>query len=181
MQWEQAEQCEVHEPEQESERFYHISELAALPAPTFLISGLYVEQTFNLLYGPPKSGKTHLASQVAYDLALGVPHFGRATKQTGTLILAGEGEQAGAQQLFDIPVWACLGSRFDRVTIPAGVIEVQIFADNGEPGQEAAAKARDTFTKAGKRVAIRRPPESFSDWNDALPHWPDRPVGDWEY
>jgi len=75
-------------------RFYHISELAALPPPKFLVDRLYVEKTFSLFYGPPKSGKTHIASQVAYDLALGVPHFGRATKQTGTLILAGEGEQA---------------------------------------------------------------------------------------
>ena len=92
--WEQAEQIEVSEPQQASERFYHISELAALPAPIFLIDNLYVEKTFNLFYGPPKSGKTHLASQVAYDLALGVPHFGRTTNKNGTLILAGEGEQA---------------------------------------------------------------------------------------
>lgn len=99
-----AEQCEVFEPKAngspnsksdgQSERFYHISELAALPAPKFLIDKLYVEKTFSLHYGPPKSGKTHIASQVAYDLALGIPHFGRTTKQMGTLILAGEGEQA---------------------------------------------------------------------------------------
>ncbi len=56
--------------------FYHISDLANLPPPSFLIDGLYVEKTFNLHYGPPKSGKTHLQSQVFYDLALGTPHFG---------------------------------------------------------------------------------------------------------
>ena len=92
-----AESCEVFEPAkavQPVERFYHISELAALPPPKFLVDTLYVEGTFNLHFGPPKSGKTHIASQVAYDLALGTPHFGHATKQTGTLILAGEGEQA---------------------------------------------------------------------------------------
>ena len=100
MDWDTAEQCEVHEPkpnggaDSQPARFYHISELAALPPPEFLIDKLYVEKTFSLHYGPPKSGKTHIASQVAYDLALGVPHFGRATKQRGTLILAGEGEQA---------------------------------------------------------------------------------------
>ncbi len=86
-----------------------------------------------------------------------------------------------AQQLFELPVWAVLGSRFDRVAIPADVIEVQIFADNGAPGQEAAAKARDIFTKAGKRVAIRRPPKGFGDWNNALPHWHERPANDWEF
>lgn len=75
-------------------RCLHISELAALPPPSFLIEGLYVEKTFSLLYGPPKSGKTHIGSQVCYDLALGTDHFGRKTKQTGVLILAGEGENA---------------------------------------------------------------------------------------
>ena len=95
--WDQAEQCEVFEPvkaAQPVERFWHISELAAQPPPDYLVDTLYVKGTFNLHFGPPKSGKTHIASQVAYDLALGTPHFGRATKQTGTLILAGEGEQA---------------------------------------------------------------------------------------
>ena len=75
-------------------RFYHISELAALPPPSFLIDGLYVEKTFNLHYGPPKSGKTHITSQISYDLALGTPHFGRNVRKTGTLILAGEGADA---------------------------------------------------------------------------------------
>ena len=103
--------------------------------------------------------------------------------RTGKVLGLAEGIETAlsAQRLFDLPVWACLGSRFDRVTIPSSVIEVQIFADNGTPGQEAAAKARDTFTKAGKRVAIRRPPDRFGDWNDALPYWPGRPAGDWEY
>jgi hypothetical protein len=74
-----------------------------------------------------------------------------------------------------------LGRRFDAVTIPDEVIEVQIFADNGAPGMETAAKGCGTFTTAGKRVAIRRPPEAFGDWNDALPHWHERPVEDWEF
>lgn len=75
-------------------RYYHISELAAQPPPNFLVDGLYVEKTFNLHYGPPKSGKTHLTTQIFYDLALGTPHFGRSVRKTGTLILAGEGENA---------------------------------------------------------------------------------------
>jgi DNA primase len=87
-----------------------------------------------------------------------------------------------AMQLFEIPVWAALScSRFASVAIPDNVIEVQIFADNGAPGKGAAGRACDAFTAAGKRVAIRRPPEFFSDWNDALPHWQKRPVGDWEF
>ena len=93
----------------------------------------------------------------------------------------GEGIETAlsAMQLFEIPVWCALGSRLDRVTIPDEVIEVQIFADNGAPGREAAAKACDAFTAAGKRVAIRL--EAFGDWNETLPHWHERPVGDWEF
>ncbi len=108
----------------------------------------------------------------------GAVRLGRADKVLG--LAEGIETALSAQQLFDISVWACLGSRFDRVTIPAGVLEVQIFADNGAPGIEAAAKASDVFTKAGKRVAIRRPPENFGDWNDALPYWHERPLGFWE-
>lgn len=97
--WEPAEE-EVFEPKPNGEaegkpaRFFHISELAAIDPPDFLVDKLYVRGTFNLIYGPPKSGKTHIGSQTVYDIALGVDHFNRATKQSGTLILAGEGEQA---------------------------------------------------------------------------------------
>ncbi len=108
----------------------------------------------------------------------GAVRLGRAGKVLG--LAEGIETALSAQQRFELPVWAVLGSRFDRVAIPAGVIELQIFADNGAPGQEAAAKARDTFTKAGKRVAIRRPPKGFGDWNDALPHRHERPADDWE-
>ena len=84
-------------------------------------------------------------------------------------------------QLFEIPVWAALScGRFTSVAMPDDVIEVQIFADNGAPGVEAAAMAREAFTATGRRVAIRRPPEAFSDWNDAMPHWRERPAEDWE-
>ncbi len=109
----------------------------------------------------------------------GAVRLGRAGKVLG--LAEGIETALSAQQLFELPVWAVLGSRFDGVAIPADVIEVQIFADNGAPGQEAAAKARDTFTKAGKRVATRRPPEGFGDWNNALPHWHERPADDWEF
>jgi len=95
-----------------------------------------------------------------------------------------EGIETGlsAQQLFEIPVWAVLScGRFATLAIPAEVIEVQIFADNGDAGRAAARKAAEHWTARGKRVVIRRPPDPFSDWNDALPHWHERPVGAWEF
>ena len=109
----------------------------------------------------------------------GAVRLGRAGKVLG--LAEGIETALSARQLFELPMWAVLGSRFDAVTVPASVIEVQIFADNGEPGHEAAAKARDSLVKAGKRVAVRFPPEDFGDWNDAEAAWRERPAGDWEF
>ncbi len=74
-----------------------------------------------------------------------------------------------AKQLFEIPVWAALGcGRFTSVAIPDDVIELQIFADNGEKGLEAADRAARHFASLGKRVFVRPPHPRFGDWNDAL-------------
>lgn len=86
-----------------------------------------------------------------------------------------------AMQLFDIPVWCALGSRFNAVALDDHVSEVQVFTDNGEAGEKAAYKAMEHYTRLGKQVFIRRPPEGFDDWNSALPHWHGRPAQDWEY
>ncbi len=87
-----------------------------------------------------------------------------------------------AMQLFEIPVWAVLScGRFASVTIPDDVIEVQLFADRGDEGEQAAQQAKDHFLNTGKRVAIRRPPQDCGDWNDALPKWCERPVEAWEF
>ena len=96
----------------------------------------------------------------------GVVRLGRAGKVLG--LAEGIESALSAQQLFELPLWAVLGSRFDRVAIPASVIEVQIFGDNGDKGHEAAEKATKRFTEDAHRVAIRYPPEQFGDWNDAL-------------
>ncbi len=134
--------------------------------------------------------RTYLKLDGSGKAAVSTPKMALGSLQDGAVRLGRAGKVLGlaegietalsAQQLFELPVWAVLGGRFDRVAIPADVIELQVFADNGAPGQEAAAKARDVFTKAGKRVAVRCPPQGFGDWNDALPHWHERPANDWE-
>jgi phage/plasmid primase-like uncharacterized protein len=74
-----------------------------------------------------------------------------------------------AMQLFEIPVWAALScGRFASVAIPDDVVELQIFADNGAEGLEAADRAARHFASLGKRVFVRPPHPRFSDWNDAL-------------
>jgi len=110
----------------------------------------------------------------------GAVHLAPAGKALGLA----EGVETGlsAMQLFEIPVWVVLScGRFTNVAIPADVIELHLFADNGNAGREAAWKAAEHWTALGKRVVIRRPPDVFDDWNDALPHWHERAVGEWEY
>ncbi len=43
-----------------------------------------------------------------------------------------------------------------------------IYADNGEPGQQAANKAVEAFTRQQRKVTLRLPPDGYGDWNDAL-------------
>ena len=103
--------------------------------------------------------------------------------EAGKSLGLAEGIETGlsAQQIFEIPVWAVLGGRYDGVTVPSQVLEIQLFADNGEAGEEAAHKAAKVFAAAGKRVFTRRPPAQFDDWNSALPQWLKRGAQDWEF
>ncbi len=114
------------------------------------------------------SGKAVVSSpkMALGSIGNGAVRLGQAGKALGLA----EGIETGlsAQQLFEIPCWAALGSRMDRVDLPGAVIEVHIFGDNGKPGREAAEKAAERFTSQGRRVMLRFPPEPFGDWNDAL-------------
>jgi len=114
------------------------------------------------------SGKAVVSSpkMALGSIGNGAVRLGQAGKALGLA----EGIETGlsAQQLFEIPCWAALGSRMDRVDLPGAVVEVQIFGDNGNPGREAAEKAAERFTSQGWRVMLRFPPEPFGDWNDAL-------------
>lgn len=106
------------------------------------------------------------------------PKLAKGVIGTGAVRLAPAGPALGlsegietglsAQQLFQIPVWVSVGSRLDQVVLPEQVVEVQIFADNGQEGAAAAAKARQRFEREGRRVFLRPPPEAFPDWNDYL-------------
>ena len=150
--------------------------VAAVQAPDRQITGIH--RTYLL---PDGSGKAQVTDP---KMALGPIGNGAVRLSARAKVLGiAEGIETAlsAQQLFEIPCWAALGARMDKVTLPADVIEVQIFGDNGKEGHGAAEKARDVFTKAGKRVAVRYPPEQFDDWNNVLPHWREQPVGDWEF
>ncbi len=124
-----------------------------------------VHRTYLKLDGSGKAAVTSPKMALG-SLQDGAVRLGRADKALG--LAEGLESALSAQQLFELPVWAVLGSRLDRGVIPASVIEVQVFGDNGDKGHEAAEKAAKRFTEDGHRVAIRYPPEQFGDWNDAL-------------
>jgi hypothetical protein len=55
-----------------------------------------------------------------------------------------------------------------RVTLPKEVTALHIFADNDAAGKVAAERAVARFTRDGKRVLLRWPPDGCKDWNDVL-------------
>jgi putative DNA primase/helicase len=84
-----------------------------------------------------------------------------------------------AMMLTGMSVWASLGGkRLHNVELPAVVREVHIFADNDQPGREAAYRASDVHRELGRSVKIRRPPPEFKDFNDFVVVNADAWVGD---
>ena len=73
-----------------------------------------------------------------------------------------------AMQLFDLPCWAAIGCRLNKIELPEFVSEIVIFADNGAAGRDIAMRAVRVFTARGRKVTMRRPPDDYGDWNDAL-------------
>ncbi len=81
-----------------------------------------------------------------------------------------EGWETGlsAIQLCSVPVWAALGAgRMHQVRVPDAVREVIIFADNDQPGREAAERTAHVHDRSGRRVQIRLP-SIGKDFNDEL-------------
>ena len=81
-----------------------------------------------------------------------------------------EGLETGlsAMQLFEVPVWCACGARLAAINLPATVSTVHVFADNGDPGHEAAERAATRYTQEGRCVVLRYPPSEFGDWNDVI-------------
>ncbi len=124
-----------------------------------------VHRTFLKVGG---NGKAPVSTPKMAIGAIGAGAVRLASAQPALGIAEGIETALSAMQLFEIPVWAALGSRMDRVTLPEQVVEIHIFGDNGGPGHEAAEKAAHVFTRQGRRVALRFPPLEYGDWNDAL-------------
>lgn len=87
----------------------------------------------------------------------------------GVLGLAEGTENAlSAMELTGVPCWSTLGAkRLGRITLPDSVREVHLFVDCDGAGKVAAERAADIYTRAGRKVLLRWPPEGCGDWNDA--------------
>lgn len=71
--------------------FITVDELRRLPPPDWLIHDLVVSDGLSIIYGPPGSGKSFVALDMAMRVALGWDWHGVKTKRAGVLYIAGEG------------------------------------------------------------------------------------------
>jgi hypothetical protein len=108
--------------------------------------------------------------------AAAVSRINTGSLGAGAVRLAGAGEVLGlaegvesalsAMQLTGIPCWASLGAaRMHRVDIPDHVRELHVFADNDQPGRDAADRV---VSEQKNRRAIVNYPLNGPDWNDQL-------------
>ena len=136
--------------------------IAAVQGPDRKLTA--VHRTFLTLDG------TRKAPVSTPKLALGSIGAGAVRLARGGAVLGlceGIEDALSAVQLFDVPVWAAIGSRLDAVWLPETVKQVIIFADADEAGHEAARRAVTAFRDQGREVTVKTAPVG-KDWNDAL-------------
>jgi hypothetical protein len=75
------------------------TELDGLPAPTWLVDELIVDDGLSVIYGDPGAGKSFMALDLALRLAHGMDWHGRATTPVGVLYIAGEGARGLARRI----------------------------------------------------------------------------------
>jgi len=70
---------------------YTTEELLQLEPPAWLIDGIFPENGFVALYGPPGSGKTFVALDMALSIAIGQPWQGHIVQQGRVIYISAEG------------------------------------------------------------------------------------------
>ena len=97
----------------------------------------------------------------------GAVRLGPAQAEIG--IAEGVETALSAMQLFGLTVWATLGaSNMANLVLPAEVLSVVVFGDNGDVGRAAAKVAAETFSQQGREVRIAFPEGGVGDFNDLL-------------
>jgi putative DNA primase/helicase len=122
---------------------------------------------------------TYLNARTGAKACISAPRITVGQMGTGAVRLAAAGATLGlaegvetalsATELHGVPCWATLGGqRLSKITLPAEVKTVHVFADNDEPGKVAAERAAHRYTSEGKHVTLHFPPKKHGDFNDAL-------------
>jgi hypothetical protein len=76
---------------QEAIPLYHWRDLETLPHREYLVKGLIDKGAFSVIYGPSNSGKTFIALDLAFHIAMGKDWCGKRTKQGSVVYIAAEG------------------------------------------------------------------------------------------
>jgi putative DNA primase/helicase len=135
--------------------------IAALQAPNGKVIAIQITR----LTSDCKKADVEIPRITYGSLGLGAVRLDRAWDIVG--LAEGIETAFSAMQIFNIPVWACLGAaRMHRVAIPASVRELYVFGDNDDPGRAAAERTAGAH-RARKRV-LHFPPEGYKDFNDLL-------------
>lgn len=96
-------------------------------------------------------------------MADGAVKFGKPGAHIG---LAESVEKALAcHQLFALPVWGVIGTRYTAVRLPEQCRRLTIFADGDETGMRAANEAAAEWERRGLRVEVERPPDGLKDFD----------------
>lgn len=135
--------------------------VAAIQAPDRRITGIH--RTYIRDDGMGKAGVARPKMALG-PIGRGAVRLGPAGSVLG--IAEGIETSLSAMQLFGVPVWCALGSRFDRIALPEEVQRVIIFADSGEAGMDAANRALGAFNEQGRQTEICVP--DLGDFNDVL-------------
>lgn len=140
---------------------YHVSELAGLPEPEWLVSEVLTDG-LTVMYGPPGAGKTFAALSMALCLGSGTAWHQRAVKRTPVVYVSGEGvgglsrrvegwqvaEGASMSQVYVVPFGVRFGGdqahavalRADIHAVGAGLLVVDTLARSMAGSDENSAQ-----------------------------------------
>ncbi len=109
-------------------RLYSTDELLRMPEPHWLINGILPAEGLIGVYGPPGSGKSFIALDIALSVASGVPWQGKATTPGLVVYISAEGTAGLGQR---VQAWLLSkGLEPSDVDIAWLTESIPIYADN---------------------------------------------------